>query len=399
MTDQGLHVLLVNDDPFSLDTMGMILEMDGYLVSAARCRCKALEALERRGDGPRIDLMVVDLEMPDHSGIGLIGEMKSRGLSVPILVVTEFTHTQTVVDLLRQGVMDYLDKPVSMHEFRQRIAHMGRTLRRRRKGAAAAPAALPSRAQDPAPVGPPAEASFASPLPVSMRPLGAPAHSASTIDTSDSALPSSVRSHFTAQAGGTVALACRHENGCDILAAEVENETAEAFYQSILIKSCFDHHREAGYDGQSFMRFLNKSLLEGSLGRNPVHALFVRFFLGEKRMEAIAAGKPSLTLFPSARSQPLPVMATGEPLGVHPEARSEARVLPIDSGDRILICTRGFSAAARGAIAARGGFEDLVASLRDSSLDAMVEKIWNDVLAYGRARSNHAMFFWGLQVP
>jgi CheY-like chemotaxis protein len=385
MNRPAMHVLLVDDDPSALDTMGTILEMDGYRVSYARCRRKALEAMEEKGVGA-VDLMVVDLEMSGGSGIGLIGEMKRRSHGIPIMVVTELASKQTVVDLMRQGVMDYLDKPVAVSEFRMRVAHMEKFLQRPgRKTRPASDAGAPARPAPP-------ESPRANPAP--MQPPGPSALSASTIDTSGSGLPSAFRSCFPAKARGAAALACRKDYGCDLLAAEAGGQDLESFYQSILIKSCFDHHRSTGSDGQSFVRFLNKSLLEGSLGRHAVDLLHARIFLREKRMELIAAGRPHMILLPADGLQPRSLLASGEPLGLSGDVRVEPRVFPVDSGDRLFLFTKAFAADEK-----CERLHDSIAAHRESPLESMVEKIWNEIRTPSRKRSNHDMFFWGLQIP
>jgi serine phosphatase RsbU (regulator of sigma subunit) len=203
------------------------------------------------------------------------------------------------------------------------------------------------------------------------------------------------------------ALACRRDYGCDLLVAEVEGGSLESFYQSVLIKSCFDHHRQSGYDGHAFIRFLNKSLLEGSLGKLPTNVLFARIFLEQKRMEMISAGHPFLTYLSATGAQPRSFLASGDPLGLSEDIRIEPRVFPFESGDRIFLHTRSLAVAARseslgGGDRARLGperLDDLIMAYRKGNLDAMVEKIWQHVLDASRTRSNHDMFFWGIQIP
>jgi CheY-like chemotaxis protein len=374
------HVLLVDDDPFSLDTLEMILEMDGYRVTCARCKRGALEALESKAGGPRPDLMVVDLEMTDQSAFSLLGEMKTRNLCVPTLVVTEFTSKQTVVDLMRRGVMDYLDKPVVMQEFRQRIALMEKSLRRR------GPEGKNPAAEDP-------EASRTQAgSGGGLRGLAEipRLRSASAIETNGFGLPSSFRSRFPSRAGGVAALACRREYGCDLITAEAEDDTLEAFYKTVLVKSCFDHHRAEGYDGQSFMTFLNKSLVDGSLSRSAVNAIFARVFLKEGRMEMIVAGRPSMAFLPAGSARPRAFLATSGPLGLSEDLIVEPRILPIDAGDRLFLHTRNFAAAA---------LQDVLTTHRHESLENLVSRTWTDVLAARRERNDHDMFFWGMQIP
>jgi two-component system, OmpR family, response regulator len=115
-------VLLVDDDKQARETMGMILEMDGVDVCYARNGKHALARLEKiGGEFPPIDLVILDLEMPEFSGMELLVELEGRKGTLPVMVVTGYASKKTVVELLRHGVVEYLDKPIQMVEFRARV--------------------------------------------------------------------------------------------------------------------------------------------------------------------------------------------------------------------------------------------------------------------------------------
>jgi len=146
---KSIHALLVDDDKAALETMGMILEMDDYRVSTADSGLTALERLENAEENPPgIDFMVVDLDMNNLSGIGLLTEMRKRGHDIPVMVVTGFASKNTVVELLRQGVSDFLDKPIHMEEFRIRVHRLANEALRRRKQSGAGPPPPRARRSD-----------------------------------------------------------------------------------------------------------------------------------------------------------------------------------------------------------------------------------------------------------
>ncbi len=122
-------ILLVDDDKEARETMGLILEMDGMQVLHAGTGREALKRLNLVDEAhPQVDLMVLDLEMADISGLELLAELKLLKRSVPIIVVTGFATKKTVVELLRYGVVDYMDKPVQMKDFSARVKGKLRTM-------------------------------------------------------------------------------------------------------------------------------------------------------------------------------------------------------------------------------------------------------------------------------
>src|SRR5690242_13717724 len=105
-----IHALLVDDDSQALATMGTILEMDDFVVSTAGSGQSALERLESAEEElPKVDFMVMDLDMANLSGTELLQEMRERGHTQPVMVVTGHASRATVVELLRYGVSDFLD--------------------------------------------------------------------------------------------------------------------------------------------------------------------------------------------------------------------------------------------------------------------------------------------------
>ena len=68
------------------------------------------EALERLKDEPAIDLVLADLRMPDMNALDLLREVRQRGLSLPVVVVTGQGDEMTAVAALKLGAYDYIVK-------------------------------------------------------------------------------------------------------------------------------------------------------------------------------------------------------------------------------------------------------------------------------------------------
>jgi len=107
-------VLLVEDDPASLDAIARCVELEGFPARTARTLSEARAALER--DPP--DLVLLDLRLPDGSGMDLLGDLDPV-TGTEVIIVTGNATVQTAVDALRRGAGDYLTKPVDIQRLRK----------------------------------------------------------------------------------------------------------------------------------------------------------------------------------------------------------------------------------------------------------------------------------------
>ena len=79
------RLLVVDDDPFVLEMLVIVLEEEGYAVEAAGSGGDALEAFGRH---PDIGLVLTDMNMPGMDGLELTREIRRRSADVPILLLT-----------------------------------------------------------------------------------------------------------------------------------------------------------------------------------------------------------------------------------------------------------------------------------------------------------------------
>lgn len=124
-------ILIVEDDPAVRDILKIALEREGMIVEAVGNGERALKSFR---DADTLDLVILDIMLPDIDGITLCQELR-RGSDVPILMLTAREGERNVVVGLEVGADDYVTKPTSPAEVVSRVrAH----LRRRRIDAQAA---------------------------------------------------------------------------------------------------------------------------------------------------------------------------------------------------------------------------------------------------------------------
>lgn len=105
-------ILVVDDEPDIRTVVRMTLEKSGYDVIEAENGEKAIEEIQK-GEHPLIlDVAIMDIRMPHINGMDAIAYFQREFSKVPILVLTGFPNVDMATSLLKQGVVDYLVKPV-----------------------------------------------------------------------------------------------------------------------------------------------------------------------------------------------------------------------------------------------------------------------------------------------
>jgi DNA-binding NtrC family response regulator len=104
-------ILVVDDDPVQRRLLEAMLRRAGYDALTAESGDGALRLLGGP-DGDGIDLMILDLVMPELDGLGVLAAMGERGLSVPVIVQTAHSSIDTVVSAMKAGASDFVVKPV-----------------------------------------------------------------------------------------------------------------------------------------------------------------------------------------------------------------------------------------------------------------------------------------------
>ena len=105
------HILLVDDEKDIVDICQTYFEYEGYTVTTAS---NGEEALQHLDDS--IDLIVLDIMMPELNGYDVVKEMKLRQLDIPFIYLSAKTQEQDTIYALTLGADDYMTKPFSPRE-------------------------------------------------------------------------------------------------------------------------------------------------------------------------------------------------------------------------------------------------------------------------------------------
>jgi DNA-binding response OmpR family regulator len=121
------RILVVEDEDHLSEGLRFNLEAEGHEAVIARDGRAAVEALEAAD--PPFDLVLLDLMLPEMSGLDVARRTRAAGNYVPILILTAKDDTQELVRGLEEGADDYLTKPFRLDELLARVRGL---LRRRR---------------------------------------------------------------------------------------------------------------------------------------------------------------------------------------------------------------------------------------------------------------------------
>ena len=119
---RGATILVAEDDADLREVLTTSLVRNGHRVVQARDGAEALAAIER----DHIDLLVLDLVMPNIDGFGVLARLKElrHGESIPVIVVTGADRSSTEIEALRLGANVYLSKPVEAAALTEQVTKL-----------------------------------------------------------------------------------------------------------------------------------------------------------------------------------------------------------------------------------------------------------------------------------
>jgi len=113
------HILVVEDSALVTSAFRMLLEDSGYRVTTAETLAEAIAAASTEP----VDLILLDLTLPDGNGLDLLTELGKRGTARPITIaMTGDDNPATRQRCAESGCAELLLKPVSIRELRRTIA-------------------------------------------------------------------------------------------------------------------------------------------------------------------------------------------------------------------------------------------------------------------------------------
>jgi two-component system nitrogen regulation response regulator GlnG len=135
------HLLLIDDDPAL--TPGQVRQAFPAPAHRVEVAATGAEGLERIGAGPP-DVILLDLGLPDQSGLEVYQQIRRIDARIPVIFVTMAKGADAAIEAMKQGAYDYLFKPLDPHQLRRVVGEALGVARRMRQ-----PAVVAETAADP----------------------------------------------------------------------------------------------------------------------------------------------------------------------------------------------------------------------------------------------------------
>ena len=107
-------ILIVDDEESIREVLAIIFEHDGYIVELAKDVSQAKEAYQKF----QPDIVLSDLNMPNETGLDFLRWVQERGKKAPFVILTAFGTTESAVEALKLGAINYVLKPFNNDELR-----------------------------------------------------------------------------------------------------------------------------------------------------------------------------------------------------------------------------------------------------------------------------------------
>ena len=134
-----MRILIIDDEPVLQDVLSTLLRREGFQVVQATTAADGL----RQSEEMEVDLVLLDLMLPDRPGLDVLKEIKSRDPEAVVVVITAYSSVETAIAAMRDGAFHYIAKPFKNQEVvltvrkgleQRRLRTENRDLRQRLEG-------------------------------------------------------------------------------------------------------------------------------------------------------------------------------------------------------------------------------------------------------------------------
>ncbi len=114
------RILIVDDEESIRRSLAGILEDEGFETDEAS---DGEKALERTREGADVDLVLLDIAMPGRDGIEVLGELRERWPTLPLVMMSGHGNIETAVRATQLGAFDFIEKPLSIEKLLLTLRH------------------------------------------------------------------------------------------------------------------------------------------------------------------------------------------------------------------------------------------------------------------------------------
>ncbi|MCP4523743.1 MAG: response regulator transcription factor [Candidatus Gracilibacteria bacterium] len=122
MTDKTLQIVLIEDNQMLSENITMYLKLKNIDVISFFSVEEASEFIENNG----FDILVLDINLPGKSGLEYLSELRQKGKTFPIIMLTSQNTSDDIVLGFESGANEYISKPFNFEEFVARLKNLSR---------------------------------------------------------------------------------------------------------------------------------------------------------------------------------------------------------------------------------------------------------------------------------
>jgi len=389
------NIIIVEDEKNLCSTLTFLLQKRGYKVAFFTDGFSAFIKIKKMVESNNSpDLVISDLQMPGLMGMELIDYINSLTFHIPVLVITGYGDKKTVINLMRKGCMDYLDKPFNDKIFLKSVENIFKKEEKRTLEIIDIKIKLIKELEQ-----------YKKENTDLQNHINAAIDSYQNLiklnDIPDS-LPLIYRTLPFSNLGGDFFDIRKTSSGYDILFADVAGHDIAACFNTVVIKGSFYEHRETDGKGNEYLKILNAQLYKNYQKVRLVTAVFMSLNFKDKYADFIIAGHPLPFIVDSDNISQ--VQTRNPVLGYMEDVQFLSERIRITRGMRIMLYTDGILNARKynEDDVQHFGKKGLFGSIqrhRHEILSDMIERIWVDTMLFCDKKPNDDMLLLGLEIP
>lgn len=109
-----INILIIEDDRVMRQTLTEVFQKRGYQIHAVATAEEGLRLFRAK----KVDLVLLDLRLPDRSGLEIIQEIRNQDNLTPVIMMTAHPDVKTAVKAMKLGAFDYINKPFELDELK-----------------------------------------------------------------------------------------------------------------------------------------------------------------------------------------------------------------------------------------------------------------------------------------
>ena len=121
-----INFLLVDDEEEFVRAVTERLRKRGFTAECAFTGTDALNQLEKNDS---IDIVILDLRLPDIDGIKVLGKIKTKNPLIEVIIISGYSAINSAVESLKLGAFDYLEKPFDLNDL---ISKLNQAVKKKR---------------------------------------------------------------------------------------------------------------------------------------------------------------------------------------------------------------------------------------------------------------------------